>query len=502
MPNMSPRNVMRLAAVVVAVALSVGFLAGRAAFAEEVPGDAGKGKSASAESISGGKVTEAERLKFQQSAAAAQMQELQDRMFRLAELTRQAEPDDAAKLLLAVHRAREQLIIEQMKEIQDRIGSGDLGKTLEEQKEVLIKLEELKKLLLATDLDLQMKLEMLRKIQQSMDKLDAAIKEEQRQQEQTGQFTEQQKKETKLPENALNNAQQEQQKNRQATDQIAQTMKELGQAGAKAGESLGGACQSMSQAEGSLGGGKPGDAQPKQGDAVKQMQEARAELDRQRQKLLEEIERAVRGQVIANLGAMLERQQAVRGANERLAPKLAAEEGGREAVLRLKQLARPEETVANIARETIRLIEETQFSVALPPAIGAIERQVLYVVADLQAGRGDQKVIDAEKQIEKDIQDLIDTMKEAQSMASTPSECKGCKQNKNKLLAELKVLRMLQLRVNTETKDADGRRALAEAELAPELRDRIGTVRDHQAQVRDTTEKIHKSVCPECLKEE
>ena len=88
MPNMSPRNVMRLAAVVVAVALSVGFLAGRAAFAEEVPGDAGKGKSASAESISGGKVTEAERLKFQQSAAAAQMQELQDRMFRLAELTR------------------------------------------------------------------------------------------------------------------------------------------------------------------------------------------------------------------------------------------------------------------------------------------------------------------------------------------------------------------------------------------------------------------------------
>lgn len=499
MPDISMRNTLRSSA---AVALSLLLAAGSWVLGTEVPSDGGKDKASTAESISGGKVSEAERLKFQQNAAAAQMQELQDRMFRLAELTRQAEPDDAAKLLLAVHRAREQLIIEQMKEIQDRIGSGDLGKTLEEQKEVLIKLEELKKLLLATDLDLQMKLEMLRKIQQSMDKLDAAIKEEQRQHEQTGKFTEQQKKETKLPENALNNAQQEQQKNRQATDQIAQAMKELGQAGAKAGESLAGACQSMTGAEGSLGGGKPGDAQPKQGDAVKQMQEARAELDRQRQKLLEEIERQVRGQVIANLGAMLERQRSVREAHERLAPKLAAEQGGREAVLRLKQLARPEETIANIGRETVRLIEETQFSVALPPAISAVERQVLYVVADLQAGRGDEKVIGAEKQIEKDLQDLIDTMKEAQSMASTPSLCKGCKGNKNKLLAELKVLRMLQLRVNGETKDADGRRALAEAELPAELRDRIGSVRDHQAQVRDTTEKLHKSVCPDCLKEE
>lgn len=453
---------------------------------------------AAGESIAGAKVSEAERLKFQQNAAAAQMQELEERMWRLAEVTRDAEPDDAAKLLLAVARAREQLIIEQMKEIQDLIATADLTKAAEQQKEIIVKLEELKQLLLSTDLDLQLKLELLRKLQAAMEKLDAAMKEEQRQHDQAGQLAEQQKKET-VPNDALNNAKQEQEKNRQATDQVAQMAKQLGAAGLKASASLGGAGQSMSQAEGKLGEGKPGDAQSQQAEALKKMQEARDELDRERKKLLEEIERQVRGQVIANLTHMLERQRSVREATERLGPKLAAEQGGREATLRLKQLAKPEESIANVARQTVRLIEETQFSVALPPAIGAVERQVLYVVADLQAGRGDEKVVAAQKQIEKDLEDLIATMKEAASMGSTPSQCEACKGNKNKLLAELKVLRMLQLRVNGETRDADGRRAAAEAELPPELKDRIGTVRDNQAQVRDTTDKIHKSVCPECL---
>src|SRR5258707_14699284 len=56
------------------------------------------------------------QLEFQQKNAQAQMQELQERMFRLAELTGEAEPDDAARLLMAVRKAREQLIVEQMKQ--------------------------------------------------------------------------------------------------------------------------------------------------------------------------------------------------------------------------------------------------------------------------------------------------------------------------------------------------------------------------------------------------
>ena len=103
--------------------------------------------------------------------------------------------------------------------------------------------------------------------------------------------------------------------------------------------------------------------------------------------------------------------------------------------------------------------------------------------------------------IERDLKDLIETFKELQSSGSQPSNCQGCKGDKNKLLAELKVLKMLQVRVNEETKDTDGSRAAAMRELPAPLKQKIGTIRDNQQQVRDATESIHKRVCPHCLEE-
>src|SRR5690349_3434996 len=50
------------------------------------------------------KVSPFEQLQFQQKNAQAQMQELEERMYRLAELTRQSEPDDSARLILAVKK--------------------------------------------------------------------------------------------------------------------------------------------------------------------------------------------------------------------------------------------------------------------------------------------------------------------------------------------------------------------------------------------------------------
>ncbi len=78
------------------------------------------------------------------------------------------------------------------------------------------------------------------------------------------------------------------------------------------------------------------------------------------------------------------------------------------------------------------------------------------------------------------------------------SECKSCKGNKNKLLAELKIMRLMQQRVNGETRDADARRA-AVAELSPAMQARILSVRDRQDNVRTTMDKLHKSVCPDCI---
>src|SRR5687768_11668611 len=117
-------------------------------------------------------VSPAEQAQFQQQHAAAQMQELEGRMFRLAETIRNTEPSDSARLLLGVRKAREELILEQMKEVMDLIGQKDLNRATDEQKRLIAKLEELKKLLLAGDDDLILQLERLKKMEADIAKLD------------------------------------------------------------------------------------------------------------------------------------------------------------------------------------------------------------------------------------------------------------------------------------------------------------------------------------------
>ena len=398
---------------------------------------------------------------------------------------------------MAVRKAREQLIIEQMKEAYDLLGRSDLGDAVDEQKQVLVKLEELKKLLLSTNLDLQMQLERLRKMQAALEKLEGVVKEEQRQQGESAKLAEQAKKAEPLEAKPFDGLKQDQERNRQATDAVAQTAKELGQAGAKAGECLGSASKSMSAAEGKLGEKQAGDAERKQQEAVEALKKAKEELERERKKLLEEIAKQVRGQVIENLTHMRDRQEQVRKATEALVPRMQSAE--REATLRAKDLATAEEHIVNVAGQTVELIEETQFSVALPPAILAIRSQCVFVTADLNAARVTGDLVAAEKNVEREITELLDTLKQSPSMANSQGgQCQSCGGNKNKLLAELKILRMLQVRVNTDTRDADATRA-ALAELSQPMRDKIVGVRDGQDSVRAAMDKLHKSVCPDCV---
>jgi hypothetical protein len=243
----------------------------------------------------------------------------------------------------------------------------------------------------------------------------------------------------------------------------------------------------MSQAESSLGSGKPGDAQGRQNEATAALQQARDQLESERQKMLAEIESQVKRQVIENLTLMLEKQKAIREANEALKPRL--DQGNREAILRIKALSSPETSIANLAESTAQLVEDTEFSFALPPNLRNISRRAIYVTSDLTAGKGDEPVILAEKKIERDIADLIETFKQNTNGTQGTSRCKGCKGDKNKLLAELKAIRLLQVRVNEETAELDAHRANLK-QLPKELQDQIGETRDHQATVRDTLDKL------------
>lgn len=118
---------------------------------------------------------------------------------------------------------------------------------------------------------------------------------------------------------------------------------------------------------------------------------------------------------------------------------------------------------------------------------------MLYVSGDLTAGRGDQPVIGNEVAIEQDLHDLLDTFKTMTGDGMCNSRCNGCKGDMNKLLAELKVVRTLQVRVNkgtTET-DVEARHAAATAALSPALRGKVGKLRDGEEGARNAMDLLH-----------
>src|SRR4051812_21281027 len=200
-------------------------------------------------------VSQSDQLAFQQKTIQAQMQELQERMFHLAELTREMEPGDSAKLIMAVRKAREALIDEQMKEVLELLSAKDLTKAGEEQKQVLVKLEELKRLLMSEDADLQMQLEQLKKLEAAIAKLDAATKEEKRLRDASGALAQLQQQKKPVDGKKIDPMKTDQQTNHKATDDVAKKVAELGEMTAKAAAPLAGAGQSMGKAEGSLGSG-------------------------------------------------------------------------------------------------------------------------------------------------------------------------------------------------------------------------------------------------------
>lgn len=441
------------------------------------------------------KVSPTDQVQFLQRQISAQMQELQDRMFRLAETTRAMEPDDSAKLILAVQRAREELIVEQMKDVIEALGRSDLNKAGDEQRQVLAKLEALKQLLLSGDLDLQAQLEQLRKLDAAIKKIDALTKQQEAHKAAAA-------AQAKMPTpdgKQVEAIKKDQEATKQQTETVTQSVQNLGEGGSKASQSLNGASSKMGGASSSLGGNKPGDATPQQEGAVNDLKQARKQLEEQRQKLIAELEKQVRKQVIMNLQEMLDRQKAVRESVQSLSASAAA--GDREAEVGIRRLATAEQRIVTINDQTLELIRQTQFSVALPPALEEIGRRCVFLQNDLPGGKSGKPVIAQSKAIEEDLASLIDTFKELAASSNSQSQCKGCKGDKNKLLAELKVLRLLQTRVNQETVDIDGERAKALAEMPADLKAKIGTTHEHQVTARDAAEKIHKSVCPDCLAE-
>lgn len=430
-------------------------------------------------------VDEKERIKFEQDKAQAHMKELEERMFELSKLIRDTQPDDAARLIMGVQKAREHLIAERMGDAATLLSDLKLDQATTEQKEVIAKLEELKKLLLTADIGLELKLQQLRELKQARESLAKLTERENQQMKAT---KEELAKEGGQPGEFKNLEPNEKQNQRQADD-LEQLIKNFGTLTGGAANAVASASQSMGKAGNSLGKGEGKEATPKQAEAVEKLKEADKSLADAEDQLKKELEGLVRKQVMEHLVEMIAMQKKVRETTVKLQPRIA--EGATTAVASLKRLEGSEDEIITLANDCIDLCELTEFSVAFPTALQDIVGKMEIVRDQLGDGVGNDEVVFQQEEIEADLEGLLNALKQASkpNPEGQSGECMGCKGNLNKLLAELKMVRQMETSLQIQTKRIDDA-VTAKKITEDQKEERFAPLQSRQEQVLEATTKI------------
>lgn len=565
-----------------------------------------------------GAALERDTINFTQENAAAQMTELEERMFRLSEALRGLEPENAARLGLALKFSREELILGQMKQTNQLLKEAQLAKAVTEVRELLAKLNHLRDLLLAENLDFQMKLARLRQMREALAQLDRIIKEEKREMAWSRAADERQGELAKLTEkkptlDALIAAQegviresqtavkeegdaarkaarevakghetalkaeaaalaaeapfatsdpahlkladphladalghldaadvdaallaegkaldafrkerdrvdsrigeaevavaepefkkfeQDQLKNRKATATLGEVSARLGDAGVALQKDLIRAGEPMQAAEGDLAKAAARPAAADQLAALKLLTKSREGLAKSLEGLLTELRSELQSRIISELTEMHEAQAGIREITEAQAPRVAQK--SRSAILLVAGQSPREAELVEKTDQLSALTEETEFGIALPTALRVISRQMKVAEGWLKQADASPRTVTLEKRVEQDLLGLLEAMRRLPPTTPPPPgtplprDLKDRERELNRLVAELKMIRLLQVRLDDDTLQVDQSRP-GEPTLPPALRRAIEDLKSGQEEIRDSLRKITRSLEP------
>ncbi|WP_165250345.1 hypothetical protein [Paludisphaera soli] len=441
------------------------------------------------------KVSDRDAIGFTQENVAAQMNELEERMFRLSEALRSLEPENASRLKLALKFSREELILQQMKDARKLLSDAQLAKAETEVREMLAKLEHLRRLLLAEDLDFQMKLARLRQLRETQARLARIVAEERRELAWSREAVE--AKEAKPSKEEFAKFEKDQARNREAADALGAASARLGNQGVALQKDLIRASAAMGEAEGQLGKEAADPAAVKQDEALKHLVKSSGELDKATEALLVELRTELLSRILAELAEMHEIQVSIRETTESQAPRVA--QNSRTALLLVTGLAPKEDELAGRIDQLRALTEETEFGIALPTALRVINREMGTVRILLQKGDPSEPTVRMERRIEEDLLALAEALRRLPPSTPPkpgtplPKDLRQRERELNRLIAELKMIRMLQARLNDDTVKVDQGRP-AEEVLPPALRREIEELESGQGEILNTLARIAERV--------
>lgn len=250
----------------------------------------------------------------------------------------------------------------------------------------------------------------------------------------------------------------------------------------------------MRQAEEKLKKAQREGAQQDQQQALEELKQAKANLERILRQLREEEIERVLASLEARFAKMLQMQRAVYDATVRLKEAMAGK-ASREHEIEAGRLSVREAEIGLEADRALNLLREDGTSVAFAEAVEQIRADIRQVEERLKAAKVDDTTQSIEEDIlaalEEMIQALQKEMKQRQQRRGQPPP-PGQPQDPPlvDVLAELKMIRALQMRVNTRT--ARYSKLLGEREQAeqPELVEAIRRLAERQQRIYQITRDL------------
>ena len=239
------------------------------------------------------------------------------------------------------------------------------------------------------------------------------------------------------------------------------------------------------------------DARSEQEKAIEELETARAELEEiLRQMREEEVERLL-VQLEARVRAMLRAEKAVLAGSEKLITE-AQTPLDRERQLEAVRLSREQGLISSDAAKALALVRDDGSAVAIPEALEQVREDSVQAAARLARGDVGGTTRGIRQDIVSSLGEMLAALEKAQREQQSKSESKSggrpAEPGEQPLvdkLAELKMIRSLQMRVNTRTKRysqllSEG----AETVEEPELVEALDRLADRQRKVERAAHDI------------
>jgi hypothetical protein len=239
-------------------------------------------------------------------------------------------------------------------------------------------------------------------------------------------------------------------------------------------------------------------AADEQQKAIDELKQAKAELEEILRQLREEEIQRVLAQLESRFRKMLQVQIEVYEGTIRV-DRMTEDEGDRDLEIESGKLSRKEAQITADADKTLTLLHEEGSSVAFPEAVDQIREDMVKVTARLTQAKVGEMTQGIEQDIVKSLEEMIAALQKAQrdqqkqQRAAGGGGGGGNQQDKPLVdrIAELKMIRALQVRVNTRTQRyskllRDG----AEQADAPDLLEAVQSLSQREDRIHKTTRDI------------